>query len=249
MKAAAVVCTYGRLALCELLACVERQTLQLPLLVFFDGRLTYTDGAPVMRFDVSSMVEVVEAPRQLSLGLVRRAAVEAARQSFELDADSAVLVLDDDDFYSARHFELTLAELERAPRPLGWTGALAVGLVRDGGAPELVEADSGVGLHATWGYTLGAYDAAGGYPDLPRHEDVSLGHALGWHNCQPHRHVTHVRRHHNANISGGSVGFDRDLVRVLDSLTTVVRPAPWSPELEQLERWCQAVAATQRSRR
>jgi hypothetical protein len=239
MKAAAVVCTYGRVALCELLACVARQTLQLPTLVFFDGRLTYTDGSEVMRFDVPPLVEVVQAPRQLSLGLVRRAAVEAARECFELDAESVVLVLDDDDFYSSKHFELTLAALElaRAAGWRGWTGALAMGLAIDGGAPELVHGDAGVGQHATWGFPLGAYDAAGGYLDVPRDEDVALGNALGWHHCRPHHHVTHVRRHHGANIS--ALGFDRDVVRALDSLTTVVRPAPWSHELEQLELWCQ----------
>jgi hypothetical protein len=238
MKAAAVVCTYGRDALCELLACVERQTLELPTLVFVDGRLTYPDGAPVRRWEVPSMVDVVEAPRQVSLGMVRRAAIEAAREEFGLGADSAVLVLDDDDFYSSKHFELTLRALERAPRPRGWTGALAMGLTVDGGPVELVEGEAGVGQHATWAYRLGAYDEVGGYLDVERNEDIALSHALGWRHCVPHKYVTHVRRQSSSGISSASVDFDRELVRLLPTVWPQYYAPRWSDELEQLEQWC-----------
>lgn len=238
MRAAAVVCTYGRAAVCDLLACVDRQTLPLPTLV-------YVDGAPPggLRFDaLPEYVDACLGPRQGSLGLVRRAAIEAARTEYDLRSDDAVIVLDDDDFYSSRHFATTVAALESAQLELGglgWTGGLAMGLVVDGGALELVHGEAGVGQHATWAYTLGAYDAAGGYLDVQRNEDVALGHALKWANCRAHHHVTHVRRHHAANISGRGVDFDRDKVRALDRMATVVRPSPWRDELEQLERWCQ----------
>lgn len=230
-----MVCTYGRAALCDLLACIDRQTFPLRTLVF-------VDGAPGLRFDeLPELVDVCAAPRQPSLGMVRRAAIEAARDDFELRAQDALLVLDDDDFYSERHYAITFAALGAALREhgeLGWTGALAMGLTVDGGALELVHGEAGVGQHGTWAFTVEAYDAAGGYMDLPRNEDVALGHALGWANCRTHQQVTHVRRHHAANISGRA-NFDRDMVRALDRMATTVRPSTWSPELEQLERWCQ----------
>jgi hypothetical protein len=239
MKAAAVVCTYGREAVCELLACVERQTLELPTLVFVDGRLTYLDGSEVLRFDVPSMIDVVQAPRQVSLGMVRRAAVEAAREHFELGADDALLVLDDDDFYSSQHFELTLRALELAG-PGRWTGALAMGFQLDGGALELVNGEAGVGQHATWAFRLGAYDAAGGYLDVPKDEDVALSHALGWKHCTAHHFVTHVRRQHAESISSSSVNFDRDYARQVGQYVHHIAPR-WTDELEQLEQWCQSV--------
>lgn len=235
MRAAAVVCTYGRAALCDLLTCIDRQTLPLRTLVF-------VDGAPGLRFDeLPELVDVCAGPRQASLGLVRRAAVEAAREEFELRAEDAVIMLDDDDFYSSRHYATTFAALDAVQLELGelgWTGGLAMGLTVEGGALELVHGEAGVGQQGTWAFTLGAYDAAGGYLDLPRNEDIALSHALKWSNCRAHHHVTHVRRHHAANISGRA-DFDREKVRALDRMATNVRPSTWSPELEQLEQWCQ----------
>jgi hypothetical protein len=232
MKAAAVVCTYGRPALRELLACIARQTYQLPLLVYCDGLLMELENVP------SEFFLVGEERRAGSLGLVRRSAVQAARTILQLESQDALLVLDDDDFYASQHFELTLRALDLAPPPFGWTGGLSMGLTVDGGAPELVRGEAGVGQHGTWAYRMLAYDAAGGYPDVHRDEDVALSHALGWRNCRPHHCVTHVRRHHRSNMSARD--FDRDLVRKLDhGQAFCASPAPWSDELEQLEQWCQ----------
>lgn len=231
MKAAAVVCTYGREALCELLACVERQTLELPTLV-------YVDRAPELRlFDLPECVQVVRGLGCDHFGGVRRASVECARAVFALEPDSGVLVLDDDDFYSSRHFELTVLELERAAG--GWVGGLAMGLSVENGTPEYVRGESGVGQHGTWGFKLARYDQAGGYPaELERDEDLALGYAMGWKTCTPHWHCTHVRRHHAANISGAA-DFDRDMVRRLDKLATEARPR-WSTKCESFEAWCAA---------
>jgi hypothetical protein len=236
VKAAAVVCTYGRAALSELLGCVARQTLKLPTLV-------YVDGADWLTFDdLPELVEVTHAPRQLTLGAVRRSAVACARVAFELGPTDGVLMLDDDDFYTRDHYQTTVDALERAELVhglLGWTGGLCFGLQVDGGLVELVAGDGGVGQQAQWAFHLAAYDAAGGYlAELERNEDIALSHALGWRRCRPHYHVTHVRRHHVAQVSGRA-NFDRELVRKLDTLSTTVAPA-WSPELEQLEQWCQA---------
>jgi hypothetical protein len=229
MRAAAVVCTYGRAELGELLACVARQTLELPTLVYLDGARVAFDSLP-------PSVDVCAGPRASSLGMLRRTAVDVARVEYELGELDAVLVLDDDDFYSSQHYELTLRALELAG-PNGWTGALAMGFQLDGGPLELVHGEAGVGQHATWSYRLGAYDAAGGYLDVHQDEDTALGHSLGWKNCRAHHYVTHVRRQHSSSISSARVNFDRELVRSLTRCPPVVRPL-WTPELEQLERWC-----------
>lgn len=230
-KAVAVVLTFGRAALGELLAQLERQTHTLPVLL-------YVDDAPALRVEAPSFVHVVHGPRvprAESIGLVRRFAVEAARQRFELRDEDAFLVLDDDDFYCSRHFEATLHALERAP---DWTGALAMGLQRWEGdmPPTYLCADAGMGQHATWAVRFKLYDQAGGYID-ERQEDVGLGYRMGFRTCAGHRYCTHVRRRHHANMSGPHMRFDRGAMRRADVLSMEARPT-WTPELEALEQWC-----------
>lgn len=229
MKAAAVVMTYGRAEVCELIAMLERQTLQLPTLLYVDGR-------PELRVrGQPDCLNVVHAPPLPTFGAVRRRSIEWARELLELDASSAVLVLDDDDFYSSRHFELTIDALTAAPG--GWTGASAMGLTLDGGPVEYVRSVRGPGQHATWGFLLGLYDQAGGYDAaLAREEDTTLGYAMKWSNCTPHGNCTHVRRQNRGSISGAA-NFDRQRLRASGFYAAEVRPS-WSEELDALEQWC-----------
>ena len=237
MKAAAFVCTYGRVEVCELLTMLERQTLQLPTLV-------YVDDAPHLRtVKLPDCVSVVHGGPIANFGAVRAAAVVVARDLFGLDEDSGLIVLDDDDFYSSRHFELTTRALEHAP--LGWTGALAMGLTVDGGPVEFVRNSGGVGQHATWAFRLGLYDRAGGYDvRLRRDEDLALGYAMGFSNCAPHLNATHVRRQSRWGIAGAA-NFDRQLLRTAAHYTPFLETSD-SAELAELEQWCATRSTTYR---
>ncbi len=226
-RAAAVVLTYGRTLLGELLAQLECQTRPLPVLV-------WVDDTPDLVVHAPPLVHVVHGAREgrdRSIGLVRRAAVEAARARFELGADDAIVLLDDDDFYCAHHFARTLQALEGAV----WTGGLAMGLVLGDGPPEYVRAERGLGQHATWAMRMAHYDRAGGYID-ERSEDTGLAERLGWHTCAPHFACTHVRRHHVANLSG-IAQYDRGAMRLIDDTAKVIEPR-WSPRCEEFERFC-----------
>jgi len=234
MKLAGVVCTYGRAALAELLACIARQTIEIPTLV-------YVDNAPGLRVDVeqfAGMLHVVHGPKLPTIGAVRSAAVQAARERWPLDG---FLLLDDDDFYASVHYEVTSAALRASA---GWVAGLSIGITRDGGPPEYVSNEGREGQHATWGVSFEAYDRAGGYPDNA-FEDVGLGCALrhskhGRTQCTPHWVTTHVRREHFANLSGRAAHFDTSTVRTIDQLALgTVRPR-WSAECEFLEQWCAA---------
>lgn len=233
-EAAAVVLTYGRVELDELLACLERQTVQVPTLIYVDDVPELVIEAPELALGV--VWRGATFPRSHSIGLVRRAAIEAARGCFGLTEASGVIVLDDDDFYSSRHFELTLKALGEAPG--GWTGGLAMGLTNNASwPPEYVRSVSGVGQHATWAFRLGLYDQAGGYPDVGE-EDTALGYGMTWKKCLAHYHCTHVRRHHDTNLSG-VCRYDRARMRAIGRLTLHARPR-WTERCEALEQWCQA---------
>jgi hypothetical protein len=202
----------------------------LPVLVYVDAE------RGLLVHDVSPSVAVVYGRPVASLGAARAAAVQAARDRFGLGLKSAIVVLDDDDFYSSRHFEATLAALDRAPG--GWTGSLAIGLTCDGGPIEFVRNESGVGQHATWAYTLARYDAGGGYPDIAKDEDLGLGYGMKWRECTPHWYCTHVRRQTTiASISG--LGFDRAKLRSMVKSRRNIGPL-WTKELRDLDRWCAA---------
>lgn len=230
MKAVAVVVTYGRPELAELLACVDRQTLQLPTVV-------YVDDAPQLQVSTSNpLVVVVQGPAHKTLGGVRHDAIEAARTIFKLGAESGVLVLDDDDFYSSQHFEVTTRALREAEG--GWTGGLAIGVTFDGGPVQYVCNDGGAGQHATWAFRLARYDEAGGYPDVSTDEDLGLGYAMGLRTCAPHWSCTHVRRQSTfTSVSG--LRYDREKLR--REAMPLARAKPfWSPQCAYLERWCLA---------
>lgn len=229
MKAAAVVLTYGRASVCELLAMLARQTVRLPVLV-------WVDDVPQLELDeLPALVELEHGPRferRDSIGLVRAAAVESARARFGLGPEDALLTLDDDDFYSPRHFELTLRALERCD----WTGGLDIGLDwRPGQLPTYCSAERGVGQHATWAMRMRAYDAGGGYRD-EKHEDMNLAWRLGFNTCRPHHYLTHVRTQHDHNLSAL---FDREHVRLGDARIIHGRPT-WTDRCERFARWCES---------
>lgn len=232
-KAVAIVLTYGRAALSELLAMVDRQTRPIDCLV-------YIDDAPWLNVARSAHVRAVHAPALVSksgtggaIGLIRRAAIEHAAIYYELRADDVIVMLDDDDFYSREHFARTLAPMDRGAE---WTGALAQGLQElRGQTPHYCSGESGCGQQATWAFRLGVYHDAGGYLDeLP--EDVPLARRIGWERCTSHRHLTHVRRIHAANHSGRG-NHDRVRMRARDLLCSTALPK-WSDELDMLDGWC-----------
>lgn len=231
MKAVAVVVTYGRAELGELLACVENQGHPLPTLI-------YVDDAPDLEITVpaTAHVRVLHGPPQPTLGAVRHNAIEAARCVFNMDADSGVLVLDDDDFYSSQHFGVTLRALEASPD--GWTGGLAIGLTIDGAPVQYVCNQGGCGQHGTWAFRLGRYDAAGGYPNVAQDEDIALAYAMGFRKCAPHWTCTHVRRQ-NARASVSGLGYDRHKLRATVPQQPHIRPT-WSDKCYFFERWCRA---------
>jgi hypothetical protein len=231
VKAVAVVVTYGRAELGELLACVERQTHQLPTLVYVDD----APGLTIKRVASNAHVRLVHGPPQETLGAVRHNAIEAARCIFSLEADSGVLVLDDDDFYSSEHFATTLRALGDAKD--GWTGGLAIGVAIDGAPVEYVCNEAGCGQHATWGFRLGKYDQAGGYPNVARDEDLALAYAMGFRTCSPHWQCTHVRRQtSHSSVSG--LGYDRAKLRLqVPPQLAQVEPR-WSEHCYFFERWC-----------
>jgi glycosyltransferase involved in cell wall biosynthesis len=152
VRAVALVITYGRVELCELIACWARQTVEVPLVICVDGETLRT-------LDLAANVHVHTLPAGLgsarSIGPVRAAAVDFARHRFELRPDDAIIVLDDDDYYHPQHTELTLGTLRSAI----WTGARRSGLqLERGAAPKLLEGITGHGPHAAWGLRLAAYD-------------------------------------------------------------------------------------------
>jgi len=202
--------------------------------------LCYVDDAPELLIAPPQCVEVVRGGPiegiNYAVGLLRARATEEARARFKLNADDVVIVLDDDDFYHSRHFELTLKVLEE--ERAAWTGSLSMGLDfgGQGEAVTHVRADSGIGQHATWGFRLGLYDEAGGYKDADQ-ADVALAIDMGPQHCKAHRYCTHVRRHHASNLSFGD--GDRQSLRKASTLATTVIPR-WSERCDVYERFCQA---------
>jgi hypothetical protein len=234
VRAAAVVLSYGRRELGELLTMWARQSRGVPLLVWFDD--CATDCAAL----AGGGVVFHRGPRaggRTTIGGVRRAAVEYARQLFALEPDDAILTLDDDDFYSSHHAAVSLAALEQGAE---WTGARRIGIQWRPYQlpPELVASDGGPGQHATWAMLLSTYDRAGGYREQDRVEDMALAERLGWSACQPHRCLTHVRRQFGgaSSLSAPGVAYDRDALRAAGELPTWIAPS-WSHELTELERW------------
>ncbi len=227
MRAAAIVLSYGREELCELLACWARQTLPIPLLLWLDG------PAPELG-ELPPHVHVHQAEREASpdrIGLIRAAAVELARKRFDLAPSDAYIALDDDDYYHPRHAELTVAALRNAP----WTGARRIGLQRRRGElPILLESGpGGPGQHPTWAMRLALYDMAGGYTSA-RVEDIDLGQRIGFKHCIAHTWCTHVRRQYG---TGMAEDYDRDAARARARLAPIIEPV-WSSELVELEAWC-----------
>lgn len=232
MRAAAVVLTYGRPELAELLAQWSRQRERVPLLV-------WVDGTPELAIAAPAGVHVLHGPRfgaRESIGLIRAAAMHAAIGVFALTAADALIVLDDDDYYAPDHTTASLDPLRQGAR---WTGARAMGLETERGV-EYVRADRGCGQHATWALTVGAYLSAGGYGDA-KYEDMDLALRLGWGSCMPHYRCTHVRRQYEQgdNFSGARVRFDRARLREISGGTRAIVPY-WSPRCQTLASWCAA---------
>lgn len=233
MRAIAIVWSYGRASLNELIAMWLRQTRPVPLFVWLDGANMRSLAAPEGVIVHAS--PKIDGPRG-SLAPMRRASIEHARARFSLGPNDAFLVLEDDDYYAPDHAARALSELEAGAR---WTGSLKIGLqLAPGRIPELVEGESGPGQHAAWAMRLGLYDSAGGYPDAQQ-DDVVLGFSAGWENCRSHRHLTHVRRLHRNNLS--TLDYDRALARTRMALTDHCSPR-WNGELNMLEAWTRSHA-------
>lgn len=242
MNTVAIVLSYGRAELGELFTQWIKQTRPTPLLVWLDG---YAGMVVAPRgTGPGHGIHVHHAPRKgpnSSIGVVRAAAVELARELYSLGPLDGFLVLDDDDYYSPAHAERTIAALERAPH--GWTGAQRVGYQwhRDMMPPELVASGGGPGQHAAWGVRLDLYDRCGGYLDDAR-EDTSLGARMGWLHCTTHTNLTHVRRQYGSTLSsvlkGGHPGthYDRDQLRRDNPVPESIEPT-WRHELAELECW------------
>ncbi len=232
MKAVAIALTFGRASVCELLAMMQRQTRPLPVLL-------WVDAVPLTVDTAGMRIDVVHGPpfNSRSVAGIRRASVEAARKLYGLGPRDALLVIDDDDFYSSRHFELLLGMLESDP-DLQWTSCRRFGLEHEPNTvPQDVTFESGPGQHGCWAYRLAHYDAAGGYRDEDLACDPRLAVRMGFHTCSPHSFVTHVRRHHGLNISSRHVNHDRELMRAKSELVDHARPV-WSQRCAELEEWC-----------
>jgi hypothetical protein len=222
-----------------------RQSTPIPLVLVFDcsGGIS----PPAAKF-LPPGVELHPADVDgdgFQLGGALANAVEVARHAHTLGPDDAILVIDDDDYYSPRHVEVTVAALER--ERVDWTGAQRIGFQwrPNQMPPEIVDSGWGPGQHAAWAYRLRLYDRAGGYrEELGRtagaRSDVYLGQRMGWTRCATHRALTHVRRQFGyASISAPGMNFDRARLRASVPLLPSIQPA-WRPELDALERWCLA---------
>jgi hypothetical protein len=245
MIAVAIVLSYGRAELGELLTMWIKQTRPTPLLVWLDG---YAGNVRA-----PGGVHVHHAPRlgaNHSIGDVRAAAVEFARALYSLGPTDGFLVLDDDDYYSPSHAHYTIDALERAPG--GWTGAARVAYQwePDQMPPELVQSDHGPGQHAAWALRMETYDRAGGYLASDAYEDTALAARIGWPACTNHYALTHVRRQYGATLSAvlkgkcqGAPHYDREQLRRAHRLPDAIGPS-WRPELGELEIWIRANEAT-----
>lgn len=226
--AVAVMLTFGRESAREVLAQWQRQTVRVPLFVWID------DAPELDASRVPPGVMAVHRPRvgkAPGVGAARHLAVMQAIEWAKVSNDGAVLMLDDDDFYSSRHAARTLEALTHTD----FTGALAFGLESDEGAAlAVVESDKGPGCHATWGFRVRPYVIAGGYEDT-KLEDVALVRALARKaGVSPvgHRHLTHVRRKRPTGLMG--LSYDRARVRRLARRTDVLRPL-WTEECQRLD--------------
>jgi hypothetical protein len=235
----AIVISFGRAELGELLTQWLKQTRPTPLLVWLDG---YEGVVDVQRL-TDAGIYTVRAPHvgaNSSIGAVRAAAVTYARGFFRLGPQDGFLVLDDDDYYSPHHAARTIEALERAPH--GWTGAarIAIQWRRDMMPPELIPpATFGPGQHACWGLRLDTYDRAGGYSGADVVEDMRLADRIGWQCCSTHQALTHVRRQFGPGISAGvahGMPYDRAALRRVSQIADCIVPT-WRPELADLECW------------
>jgi len=226
MQTIAIVVSYGRRELCDLLAMWERQTVQVPLFVWLDDAPHVPARWPAGV--VAEHAERTGDPHRI--GETRRLAVERARELFDLGPDDAFMVLDDDDYYHRNHCEETIEALGYTP----WTGARRVGMQTAPchvgmittrqrwpalasslalARPELgiVTAGGGPGFHACWAMRFALYDAAGGYRADEQAEDCALAWRIGWQHCIPHDRLTHVRRQYGPSLY--TCHYDRALLR------------------------------------
>ena len=240
MNTVAICVSYGRRELGELFTLWLKQTAAVPLFVFLDGV-----DVPVSAPDPITWTRSPKyGARNDSIGALRAASVAAARHTFDLQPTDAVLMLDDDDYYSPTHAERTIAALEASPH--GWVGAQRIGYQwrPDQLPPELVTSGGyGPGQHACWGMRLDVYDAAGGYDRDDPIEDVRLADRIGWGKCTQHPYLTHVRRQFptgtlSAQKSLAGKPYDRDELRRLRPPTPERIEPAWRPELGELEIWC-----------
>lgn len=252
MRAVAVCCTVGRPEAEELLAMWALQSVQLPLFVALDvAPARWLPDVPIrMEGNPSEFNAYGEpadwvaqrAPERVrreayprTIGPMRAWAVDQAVKLWQLDArEDAVLILDDDDYYSPEHARVTMRALSAGHGAL--VGARNLGILWDarqqvpnyiGGGPI------GPGPHATWGVPLRTYYAAGGYQEDPV-EDLALLSRVGWCNTRAHDDVTHVRsQFHTASFS--ALQGDREALETRGELQLLPR---LTPRVERLQRWC-----------
>jgi hypothetical protein len=249
MRVVAIVLSFGRAELGELFTQWVKQTHPTPLLVWLDGyagKVHAPDAWAPTWVAPRPMIHVHRAPRlgdNGSIGAVRAAAVELARELYSLGPSDGFLVLDDDDYYSPTHAEHTIRALERSHG--GWTGAdrLAYQWHPDMMPPEPASAGGGPGQHAAWGLRLDTYDRAGGYQGADQYEDTVLAARIGWRSFSSHHALTHVRRQFGSTLSSVLKGkspaeakYDRDQLRRDNPVPPEIVPT-WRPELGELEAW------------
>lgn len=236
MKAIAIALTFGRSTLPQLLGCWARQTRRVSLFV-------WVDDAPSLRIEAGELVTVFhgkafDTPEDLrSVANIRNAAISAAREYYGLAPQDVIMVLDDDDFYSPAHAQTTLAPFDDPS--CEWVGSLAFGLESSPSEPPVyVCGERGPGQHATWAYRLSAYDRGEGYLAAEVSDDPGFGRRMGWNNCRSHYHCTHVRSHHDANLSAIDRAYDRAAMRARSQLVPGVARPEWTARSENLAFWC-----------
>lgn len=233
MKVFAVVHTFGRRQVREFLACWERQTVRVPLLIWVDRapELVWTGAIPEASVVHDELGPTVLENGCMSLGPLRARAIAWGRKMWP-DAE-AVLICDDDDFYAPHHVETTVLALERGA---AWTGGRVVGLEEHGRRflSWGTMAPNSPGPNATRGMRFSIYDAAGGF-QADQYEDTELERRMmAIEPARTHATLTWVYRRHGANFSQAY----RDDVRAAAPRALELEPE-WTDDCERLARWTQ----------
>lgn len=211
--------SYGRADVEELLEQWSRQTMQVPLVLVFDG----TMPAPFVVRSTRERMPLLHVahcapnvPREADcIGAERAEAMVIARnimhRDYGYDRDAYYFALDDDDFYAPDHVERFAHAIRRTSSP--WLSSAAVGVQFSPYSFERL-AQNGPGQHGSWCVQLRLYDHAGGYRGgVGPGDDTDLAHRMGWEQREPVQGMTHVRRQYGPTISGPDHGNNRQRMR------------------------------------